>query len=65
MKEVTTMAFRCPACGAEFETQEALDAHTREAHEPEQTGGFRCPACGAEFETQDALDEHEKSAHGA
>jgi hypothetical protein len=32
MKEVTTMAFRCPACGAEFETQEALDAHANAEH---------------------------------
>jgi uncharacterized C2H2 Zn-finger protein len=65
MKEVTTMAFRCPACGAEFETQEELDTHSRESHQAEQTGGFRCPACGAEFETQEELDAHAKAAHGA
>jgi uncharacterized C2H2 Zn-finger protein len=57
------MAFRCPACGAEFETQEALDAHAREQHQAQQMGGFRCPACGAEFETQEALDGHTNSAH--
>jgi uncharacterized C2H2 Zn-finger protein len=57
------MAFRCPACGAEFETQEALDTHAREQHQTQPKGAFRCPACGAEFETQDSLDAHTKSAH--
>ena len=57
------MAFRCPACGAEFETQEELDTHAHEQHQAQQTGGFRCPACGAEYETQDALDAHATSAH--
>jgi uncharacterized C2H2 Zn-finger protein len=57
------MAFRCPACGAEFETQETLDTHAHEQHQPQQTDSFRCPACGAEYETQDALDAHATSAH--
>jgi uncharacterized C2H2 Zn-finger protein len=57
------MAFRCPACGMEFETQEALDTHAREQHQAQQTSGFRCPACGAEYETQEALDAHTTSAH--
>lgn len=59
------MAFRCPACGAEFETQEELDAHTREEHQAQQASGFRCPACGAEFETQETLDAHSEAEHGA
>lgn len=63
------MAFRCPACGAEFETQEALDTHAHDEHQAEGTtqegGGFRCPACGAEFETQESLDAHAKAEHGA
>jgi uncharacterized C2H2 Zn-finger protein len=29
---MSTTTFKCPACGAEFETQEALDAHERETH---------------------------------
>jgi len=37
------MALTCPACGAEFETQEQLDEHTRTEH----GSSFRCPACGA------------------
>lgn len=59
------MAFRCPACGAEFETQEALDTHARETHQAKQTGSFRCPACGAEFDTQEALDAHTEAEHAA
>jgi transcription elongation factor Elf1 len=55
------MAFTCPACGGEFESQDQLDAHTRADH----GSGFRCPACGAEFESQDQLDEHARAEHGA
>jgi uncharacterized C2H2 Zn-finger protein len=55
------MAFTCPACGAEFETQEQLDEHTRSAH----GSSFRCAACGAEFETQEQLDEHVRAMHPA
>ena len=53
------MAISCPACGAEFETQEQLDDHTRTQH----GSSFRCPACGAEFESQEPLDEHVKETH--
>ena len=55
------MALTCPACGAEFETQEQLDEHTHTAH----GSSFRCAACGAEFETQEKLDEHVKATHAA
>jgi pyruvate/2-oxoglutarate dehydrogenase complex dihydrolipoamide dehydrogenase (E3) component/uncharacterized C2H2 Zn-finger protein len=55
------MALTCPACGAEFETQEQLDEHTKSEH----GSTFRCPACGAEFESQEKLDEHTKSEHAA
>lgn len=59
------MAFRCPPCGEEFETQEALEAHAHEEHQAPQTGGFGCPACGAEFETQEALQTHAQADHAA
>jgi uncharacterized C2H2 Zn-finger protein len=62
------MAFRCEACGAEFDTQEELDAHVRAEHgehKEHTTGGFRCEACGAEFDTQEELDAHVKAEHGA
>jgi uncharacterized C2H2 Zn-finger protein len=55
------MAITCPACGAEFETQEQLDEHARAEH----SSSFRCPACGAEFESQQQLDEHVEAAHPA
>jgi uncharacterized C2H2 Zn-finger protein len=55
------MALTCPACGAEFETQEQLDEHVRTEH----SSSFRCPACGAEFESQEQLDEHVSAAHPA
>lgn len=56
------MAFTCPACGGEFESQDQLDAHTRTEH---GAAGFRCPACGAEFESQEQLDEHTRTEHAA
>lgn len=33
---MTTTTFTCPACGAEFETQEALDSHGRDVHESDK-----------------------------
>jgi uncharacterized C2H2 Zn-finger protein len=69
--EVTDMAqpprFRCPACGAEFDTREQLEEHGRQHHgaQPGQStgGGLRCPACGAEFPTQERLEEHARREH--
>lgn len=56
--------FRCPVCGAEFETQAALDEHIANPGDMHtQKDSFRCPHCGAEFETQAALDEHIKLTH--
>jgi uncharacterized C2H2 Zn-finger protein len=31
--------FRCPACGAEFSTQQRLDDHKKESHASSQSGG--------------------------
>jgi uncharacterized C2H2 Zn-finger protein len=56
------MAVRCPTCGGEFDSQAALDAHTRSEHGSE-TGTFRCPACGMQFGSQRELDEHTRSEH--
>lgn len=59
--------FRCPACGAEFDTQEQLQQHARQHHQGAQgqqgQASFRCPACGAEFTTREQLDAHAKQAH--
>jgi transcription initiation factor IIE alpha subunit len=59
------MAFVCPACNTEFETQEALEAHAREEHRAPQADGFRCAACNTEFETQESLEAHAKADHAA
>ena len=58
-------SFRCPACGAEFSTQEELQQHGKQhqATHQHEGHGFRCPACGAEFETQEQLEAHAKAAH--
>jgi pyruvate/2-oxoglutarate dehydrogenase complex dihydrolipoamide dehydrogenase (E3) component/uncharacterized C2H2 Zn-finger protein len=58
--------FRCPACGAEFDTQEQLRQHARQQHQMQQgqpAKSFRCPACGAEFSTQEQLESHSRQAH--
>lgn len=64
-KMAQAQGFRCPACGAEFKTQAALEEHGRKEHAAAAgpTSGFRCPACGAEFTTQTALEEHGRTAH--
>ncbi len=53
------MAFTCPACGAEFDSQTRVDEHAQGEH----SSGFRCGACGGEFDSQEKLDEHAQSAH--
>lgn len=60
-----TMAVTCAKCGAEFDSQDQLDAHVREEHEPAPDGGFICAACGMEFGSQEELDTHAKAEHGA
>lgn len=51
-------------CGAEFDSQDQLDAHVREEHEAGPVGGFICKACGMEFGSQEELDAHAKAEHG-
>jgi uncharacterized C2H2 Zn-finger protein len=66
--------YRCPECGREFPTQEALNEHVNREHvtvktgsEAEDTaGGERqeeCPACSVEFPTAESLREHERMEH--
>jgi transcription elongation factor Elf1 len=57
------MAFTCPTCGGEFDSQAALDEHSTEHGSTH--GSFRCPMCGGEFDSQAALDEHTKVEHPA
>lgn len=58
------MAVSCAKCGAEFDSQDQLEAHDRETHGT-PSGGFICKACGMEFESQEELDAHAKAEHGA
>jgi hypothetical protein len=46
--KVTTTTFTCPACGAEFETQEALDSHGPDVH-------------GSDKETQDVHERDKET----
>lgn len=59
------MAFTCPPCGGEFESQEQLYAHARQEHGGAKIRGFRCPACGGEFESQESLHAHARAEHAA
>jgi uncharacterized C2H2 Zn-finger protein len=66
VKEAMAMAVRCEKCGAEFDSQEQLDAHVRDEHAAAPGGGGHiCPACGMEFTSQEELDAHTKAEHGA
>jgi C2H2-type zinc finger len=55
--------FRCPECGAEFPTQQALEEHVTREHMGTQTQvpPQNCPACSVEFPTAGSLKEHEKT----
>ena len=49
---------RCPGCGAEFDSYNALIDHVVEAHDA------NCQICGAELATKDDLLKHNKEKHG-
>lgn len=59
------MAVTCAKCGAEFDSQDQLDAHVLQEHGAPPGGGFICAACGTEFGSQEELDAHAKAEHGA
>jgi uncharacterized C2H2 Zn-finger protein len=59
------MTIRCDKCGAEFDTQEQLDAHVGGEHGMRSGGGFICKACGMEFASQEELDAHTKAEHAS
>jgi predicted RNA-binding Zn-ribbon protein involved in translation (DUF1610 family) len=65
IREEATMAFTCPVCGGEFDSLEALEAHTRADHPGEGKARVVCPACGAELGSQEELDAHARAEHGA
>jgi pyruvate/2-oxoglutarate dehydrogenase complex dihydrolipoamide dehydrogenase (E3) component len=63
--ELTQMSgsFACPACGAEFDVEERLDAQgdlepaprVRAAGAPPEPISFQCPGCGADYEAGEEL----------
>lgn len=65
MEEVEAMAFTCPACGGEFDSQDELESHARLEHGGTSVGGFWCLACGEEFGSREGLHDHEKAEHAA
>jgi uncharacterized Zn finger protein len=54
--------FRCAACGGEFPSQEALNAHAQQKHAP-PPNEFRCAACGTVFANQQERQEHAAGEH--
>jgi uncharacterized C2H2 Zn-finger protein len=68
---------RCPDCGREFPTQQALQEHINRDHmgtmtdtadtaAPESRGGAsqqECPSCSAEFPSLESVTEHRRSQH--
>ncbi len=63
----------CPDCGRTFRSDEALEAHRREAHaeaKPDAGGAaarspIPCSICGRRFRTIAALTAHNRRAHQA
>lgn len=61
---MTAEEFRCPECGADFETPEELANHQDIAHLPgESTPGFTCETCGASLATPEQLEAHKQAVH--
>jgi uncharacterized C2H2 Zn-finger protein len=70
-----TQTVRCPECGREFPTQQALQEHVNRDHMGTMTdrGGLEspsagepqeeCPSCSTEFPSGEALEEHRRQAH--
>jgi transcription elongation factor Elf1 len=50
--------FKCPGCGAEFESYDELIDHVVEKHEA------NCQICGAKTLTREELIKHNKEVHG-
>jgi hypothetical protein len=60
----TDRSWRCPDCGAEFDTGEAVASHRRVAHgDPPAAGAFICEICDAEFSTREDLEAHRRMPH--
>ncbi|MDG6917982.1 MAG: C2H2-type zinc finger protein [Nitrososphaerota archaeon] len=58
-----TSSYKCPTCGASFETKDGLVHHGKSHMSGTTKQGFKCPACGATFATQQELMDHKAKAH--
>jgi uncharacterized C2H2 Zn-finger protein len=72
---------RCPECGKEFPTQQALEEHVNREHmgtvttggekgegiegTGPGTGQEQCPACSGEFPSAESLEKHQGEQHPA
>lgn len=69
---------RCPECGQEFPTQQAMQEHVNREHMGTMTesgnasqaennaGGIsqqQCPGCGSEYPSDESMAEHRREQH--
>lgn len=56
--------FKCPTCGGQFNSQEEMDKHAKEAHgqasEGQEEHSIMCSKCGMKTKSQQDLETHEK-----
>ena len=55
--------YKCGVCGDEFDDEEELEEHVKEAHSNQDYGDYECSICDEKFETKDELYAHMASAH--
>jgi hypothetical protein len=60
------VSVRCPVCGEELDSKEALAGHDHEVPVPWEDGGagYTCPECGVRFDSEEHLIEHQALGHG-
>lgn len=64
---------RCPECGQEFPTQQAMQEHVNRDHmgtmtgelegTPEGSSQAECPACGSEYPSDESMQQHRTQQH--
>ena len=55
--DVLDKKFKCPGCGAEFDSYDKLLDHVVEVHES------NCQMCGAKLNSKEELLKHNKEVH--
>lgn len=56
---------KCPMCGGQFNSQQELDQHAKEAHgnqasESQEEHSITCSKCGMKTKSTQELEEHEQ-----